>query len=418
MSKWLMILGCVAAWVPHATAENWADFRGPTGQGVYTGKPLPLEYGPGKNEVWKTEIPGKGWSTPIVVDGQLVLTTATPGEGRTDQSLRAICVDADSGKILWNVEVFQQKSASSPRIHSKNSYASPSAAWDGERYFVHFGHEGTAALDRNGKILWKQTGLRYAPVHGNGSTPIVVDGKLIFSIDGTDLQALIALSCKTGEVVWKADRNSTADKKFSFATPALVTHQGRTQIVSPASDGVYGIDPATGKELWKLRYSGFSVIPKPVYGKGLVFIATGYGPTSVIAFRPEGTGDITDKAIAWTMKRGAPNTPSMLLDGDALYLVSDAGQASCLEATTGNVIWQERLPGAYSASPILAGDRAYFTSEDGIGSVVRTGRDFEILAKNRMGERTFASFVPVDGSLYVRGDKHLYRFQVRSAASR
>lgn len=392
-------------------AENWPEFRGPTGQGHYNGKGLPLSWSTTENVAWKQPIPGKGWSSPVIWEGRIYLTSAMPIDGSKDQSLKALCLDAADGKLVWQTEVFRQDGAKTPGIHSKNSYASPSPLTDGKRLFVHFGHEGTACLDLAGNVLWRATEHRYAPVHGNGGTPILVEDKLIFSGDGADKQFVVALDVATGKAIWKTDRKSESPRKFSFSTPLLIDVNGRPQIVSPASDAVMAYDPKDGAEIWRVKYDGYSVIPRPVYGHGLVFISTSYNTPNVLAIRPDGRGDVTDSHVAWKLLKGAPHTPSPLLVGAELYLVSDRGVASCVDARTGKVHWQERAKDAYSASPFYADGKIYLQSEDGITTVLRAGTKFETLAESKLGERTFASYAVADGAIYLRTETQLYRIQ-------
>ena len=391
-------------------AEDWPEFRGPTGQGHY-GKALPTEWSTTKNVVWKQTIPGKGWSSPIVQDGRIYLTTAVPVPGSKDQSLQALCLDAAKGKLLWQTEVFRQDGAKAPRIHKKNSHASPTPLTDGRRLFVHFGHQGTACLDLDGKVLWRNTELRYVPVHGNGGSPILVKDKLVFSCDGFDKQFVVALDKDRGKVVWKTDRKCEAFKKFSFSTPLLIAANGREQIISPTSDAVVAYDPADGKEIWRAKYDGYSLIPRPVFGHGMVFLSSGYDLPSLLAIRVNGRGDVTKSHIAWTISKGAPLTPSPLLVKDELYMVSDGGLASCLDAKTGKVHWQERIGGAFSASPLHADGRIYLQSEEGVTTVLKIGTTFEQIAQNKMEERTFASFAAADGAIYLRTESKLYRIQ-------
>ncbi len=392
-------------------AEDWPEFRGPTGQGHYTGGPLPIEWSTTKNVVWKQPIPGKGWSSPIILDGKIYLTTAVAIEEGKDQSLRALCLEAARGKKLWDVEVFRQDGATAPKIHAKNSHASPSPVTDGRRLFVHFGHQGTACLELDGNLVWRTKELRYAPVHGNGGTPIVVDDHLIFSTDGADKQLMIALDKNTGKIAWKTDRKCEAYKKFSFGTPLLITVNGQRQVVSPASDVVIAYDPATGKEIWRVRYEGYSLIPRPVFGHGMVFLSTGYDSPSLMAIRADGTGDVTDSKVVWSQSKGAPHTPSPLLVGDELYVVSDRGIASCLDARTGKVHWQERIGGNFSASPLHADGKIYLQSEEGVTTILRAGTKFERLGQNDIQERTFASYAVADGAIYLRTETQLYRIQ-------
>ncbi len=394
-----------------ARADDWPEFRGPTGQGHARGS-LPTEWGPDRNVAWKQDIPGEGWSSPIICGGRVYLTAAVPGAG--GYSLRALCLDAKDGKIVWDTEALHE-GPRSPRPQSKNSHASPTPIVDGKdkRLYVHFGHEGTACLDLDGKVIWRQTGLRYSPVHGNGGSPILVDDLLVFSIDGADKQCVVALDRADGKVKWQTDRKSRAIKTFSFSTPLLIDVKGQKQIVSPASDVVTAYEPKTGAEIWRLRYSGYSVIPRPVYGHGLLFLSTSYDSPTLLAIRPDGKGDVTETHVAWTTKMGAPHTPSLLLDGDELYAVSDGGLASCFDAKTGKPHWQERLGGGFSASPILADGKLYFQNEDGTGYVVKAGTKYELLAKNEMKERTLASYAAADGALFIRTAKHLYRIEKR-----
>jgi outer membrane protein assembly factor BamB len=398
-----------------AAAESWPQFRGPTGQGVSPSTGLPVEWSPTKNVAWKQAIPGRGWSSPVVDGGRVYLTTAVPvgSPAVNNQSLRALCLDAATGKILWQQEVFHQDGATAPGSHEKNSHASPTPLLDGQRLYVHFGHQGTACLDLAGKVLWRNPSLKYSPVHGNGGSPILVDGKLVFSCDGGDQQFVVALDRDNGRVVWKTARTGNPDKPFSFGTPLLITVNGQPQVVSPGSGAVWAYDPASGRELWRVRHEGYSIIPRPVYGHGLVFVGTGYDSPTVVAIRPDGKGDVTDTHVAWTLRKAAPHAPSPLLVGDELYVVSDRGVASCLDAKTGRVHWQERLGGNFSASPLFADGRIYFQNEEGVGVVLRPGTRFERLAKNALEEQTLASYAVADGALFVRTERHLYRIQQR-----
>jgi outer membrane protein assembly factor BamB len=395
-----------------ARAGNWPEFRGPTGQGLVSDAPLPVEWGPARNVVWKQKVPGAGWSSPVVGGGRVYLTTAVAAAGGGGQSLRTLCLDAGTGKAVWDTEVFRP-GAGSPRIHRKNSHASPTPLLDGRRLYVHFGHQGTACLDLAGKVLWRNTDLKYAPVHGSGGSPILVDDLLVFSCDGGDKAFVVALDRDSGKVRWKTDRSVDADRKFSFSTPLLITVQGQKQVVSPGSDAVCAYDPGTGREVWRVRYDGYSVIPRPVFSHGLVFVCTGFNSPTLLAIRPDGKGDVTDTHVAWTVRRNAPLTPSLLLDGDELYMVSDGGMASCLDARTGRPHWQRRLGSAYSASPVLAAGRVYFQSEDGTGTVVQAGKEFKQLARNVLGERTLASYAAAGGALFIRTARHLYRIEAR-----
>ena len=396
----------LAALVP---AGDWPQFRGPTGQGLATDDKVPTQWTTTKHVSWKQDIPGKGWSSPVVVGGKVYLTTATSTQDR-DLSLRALCLDARNGKVLWNREVFRQDASKSPRIHTKNSHASPTPIVEGDRLYVHFGHQGTACLDLSGRVVWSNRDIHYDPVHGGGGSPVLVDDLLVFSTDGGDVREVIALEARTGKLRWRSKRSGTAGKSFSFGTPLVITVAGKKQIISPGSDMVGAYDPATGKEIWKVRYRGYSVIPRPVFGHGLVFLSTSFDSAELLAIKPDGKGDVTDTHIKWRLRKGAPHTPSPLLVGDELFVVGDRGLASCLDARLGTPHWQKRLGGrGYSASPVAAGGNVYFQSEDGVGTVVKAGKTYQQVARNELGERSLASCAVGDNSLFIRTEAHLYR---------
>ena len=392
-----------------AASGDWPEFRGPTGQGISTASSLPTEWSATKNVAWKIAVPGAGWSSPAISGGQIYLTTGvTNASGGV--SLRALAFDVASGRALWDSEIFSATEASVQPVHSKNSPASPTALVEGDRIYFHFGHHGTACLDRTGKILWRNHSLRYDPLHGNGGSPALVDDLLVFNSDGTKEPFVAALNKSTGDLVWKTPRTAKVKQHFSFCTPLVVTVNGRTQIITPGSGAVSALDPKDGREIWQAGYgNGYSVVPRPVFAHGLLFIATGFNRADLLAIRADGQGDVTDTHIAWRTTKGAPLTPSVVVVGDELYAVADSGVASCFDAKTGTVHWQERLEGNYSASPIAVGGLIYFLSEDGIGTVVKASRTFEKIATNRLGERTLASYAVADGALFIRSAGQLYR---------
>ena len=390
-------------------AADWPEFRGPTGQGISTATGLPVEWSATRNVAWKVAVPGAGWSSPAISGGKIFLTTGVANAGG-GVSLRALALDLASGRALWATEVFSASEASVQPVHDKNGPASPTPIVEGDRVYVHFGHHGTACLDGAGKIIWRQTGLPYSPLHGNGGSPALAGELLVFNADGTKEPFVVALNKATGEVAWKMPRIAEVRQKFSFATPLVITVNGRPQIITPGSGVVTALDPRDGRELWRVRYGGgYSVVPRPVFAHGLVFVATGYNRADLLAIRPDGEGDVTDTHIAWRTTKGAPLTPSVLAVGDELYAVADSGVASCFDARTGKIHWQERLEGNYSASPIVADGKIYFLSEDGVGTVVKAARAFEQIATNKLEERTLASYAVADGALFIRSAAHLYR---------
>jgi outer membrane protein assembly factor BamB len=391
-----------------AAAGDWPEFRGPTAMGISTAKDLPVRWSATENVVWKQAIPGTGWSSPVLRDGRVYVTTAVETESG-GLVLKVLALDAAKGTTLWDTVVFESP-VKGPSIHSKNGQASPTPIVTEDRIFVHFGHHGTAALDLKGGIVWHQNGIKYTPVHGNGGSPALVDGLLVFGVDGEKDPRVVALDAKDGKVRWETPRVTPAKRKFSFSTPLVVGESGKRQVISPGSGAVCAYDPKTGTELWRVRYGeGYSVVPRPVLADGMLFLASGYDRPVLHAIRTGGVGDVSDTHVAWTLAKGAPNTPSMVVVDDLLYCVSDSGIASAVEAKTGTVVWSERLGGDFSASIVYADGRLYFQNEVGVGFVVKPGRTFEVLAKNDLGERTLASYAVDDGALFIRTAGHLYR---------
>lgn len=385
-------------------ASDWPEFLG-SAQGHSDARNLPLKWSATENVQWKSAIPGKGWSSPIIKGDRLYLTTAV-SEGN-QVSLRVLALDVKSGKIVWNTEFRATEAA---KAHDKNSHASSTPIIEGDRLYTHFGHYGTACLDLAGKVLWRQTGLGYSPVHGNGGSPVIVDDALVFNADGGSDPFIAALDKRSGKVLWKVPRKTTAKKSFSFCTPLVIEVGGQKQVISPGSGVVCALEPKTGREIWRVRYGeGYSVVPRPVFGNGLIFLSSGFDRAVIYAIRPDGKGDVTDTHVAWTQERGAPKTPSLLLAGEELYGVADNGVAICVEARTGKLIWQERVGGNYSASPVFADGRIYLQNETGTGIVLQAGKEFHKLAENNLGERTLASYAIGDGALFIRGEENLYR---------
>jgi len=383
-------------------AEDWPAFRGPTGQGHSSEHNLPLEWNESRHVIWKAPVPGRGWSSPVVAGGRVWLTTAVIDRGA---SLRLLAFDAATGRELVDAEAFHVPSAR--LLNEKNSLASPTPIVEGDRVYVHFGAQGTAALTTTGEIVWKAR-FPYESQHGNGGSPTLYGDLLILSCDGADTAFVVALDKRTGKVRWKTQRRQPWDQAYS--TPLVINVGGRDQIMSVGAYRAAAYDPENGRELWRVSYDdGFSNVPRPVFGHGMVYIATGFQQPFLLAVRADGAGDVTRTHIAWTLNRGAPLTPSPLLVGDDLYVVNDNGIASALDAKTGAIHWQQRLGGTFSASPVLADGRIYFTSEDGETTVIAPGRQFRKLALNRIDEPTLASLAISGGSIFIRGESHLYR---------
>lgn len=406
----VLLVAVVMSWVdsPCSRAE-WPQFRGPDGQGHAVATGLPVRWSETEGIAWKTPLAGVGWSSPVVSRDRVYVTTAKETEPEAGRSLCLVCLDARTGTVLWDKELFRQ--SAEVKIHKKNSHASPTPVVDGEHVFAHFGTHGTACTTRDGEVVWKQT-LAYAPQHGSGGSPALAGDILVICCDGSDVQYVVGLDRGTGAIRWKTNRDTTPKKGFSFSTPLVIEVDGAAQAICPGSDAVFAYDPATGAEIWRVDWpNGYSVVPRPVFGAGLVFASSGYDKPVLHAIDPRGRGNVTATHVRWRMDRGAPNTPSVVVVGDEVYSVADSGVATCLDARTGAEHWKERLGGNFSASPLHADGLLYFQNEAGEAIVVKAGKIFEEVARNPLdGEaRTFASYA-VDGrSLLIRTESALYR---------
>jgi outer membrane protein assembly factor BamB len=397
-----------------AAADPWPDFRGPGGQGHSEATRLPAQWDESANIAWKTPLPGQGWSTPVIWGDQIWMTSAT----EDGKKLWALCVNRDTGKLEHEILVFNV--AKPEIINALNSYASPSPVIDAERVYVHFGTYGTAAIDtKTAKVVWQRDDLKLDHKEGPGSSPVLDGNRLILTCDGMDVQYVIALDTKTGETVWQTPRSVDLtpfdiDLRKAYATPLLATVEGQPQLISVGAQAAYGYDPATGRELWRFRFTGFSNVVRPVVDEQFMYLNTGYMKPQTIAVRLGGSGDITDTHLVWKNTQGNPNKPSPLLIDGLLYLISDkGGVASCLDAKTGEVVWTKRIGGNFSASPIYADGRIYFCDQDGKTIVVKPGREYDEIAVNELGDGFMASPIAVGQALYLRGKSHLYRVEAK-----
>jgi outer membrane protein assembly factor BamB len=400
--------------------ENWPQFRGPRGDGHSDAKALPLTWSETENVKWKAPIHGKAWSSPVIWGSQVWVTTA-PEEGTR---LHAICVDKESGKILRNIKLFDV--VLPQYVHPFNTYASPTPVIEEGRVYVTFGAPGTACIDtQSGKVLWQRRDLKCNHFRGAGSSPILHKNLLIMNFDGSDNQFVVSLDKDTGKTVWQTKRSvdfqdlgpdgepqAEGDFRKAFATPHVAAINGKDVLLSSGAKAHYAYDPATGKELWRVEERGqHSASSRPVLGHDFVFFPTGFSKAQLLAVKPNGSGVVTDTHIAWRAKRGVPNKPSLILRDDLLFMVDDNGFASCLEAKTGTELWQERIGGAYSASPIIAESRIYALSEDGRTVVFEAGREYRKLAENKLADGFMASPAVSGNALFLRTKKSLYRIE-------
>jgi len=412
-----------------SAVADWPDFRGPLADGHAsparnTIVGLPLHWSEVSNVVWKTAVPYRGWSTPIIWERQIWLTTASPD----GHDFFAVCVDADNGKVLFNERLFHCESPE-PLGNNLNGYASPSPIIESGHVYVHFGSYGTACLDtKTPKVMWKREDLPYRHFRGPNSSPVLFNNLLILTMDGIDLQYLVALDKETGKTVWKTDRTANwddleadgqpragGDFRKAYSTPLIVNVDGATQMLSIGSKAAYSYDPQTGREIWKINHAGFSGASRPLFEGGVAYFCTGHGKGEVLAVKVNGKGDATDK-ILWRNARGLPRMPSPVLVNDLLFIVNDSGIASCLEAATGKELWQERIGGEYAASVLYADGRVYCFSQQGKATVLKASRTFEVLATNELADGFMAS-PAVDGkTLILRTRSSLYRIEDKPAA--
>jgi len=392
---------------PVIVSGEWPQFRGPRSDNHADDVELPLKWSETGNVAWSCPIPGLGWSSPVICGNQIWMTTATE-EGR---SLRAVCVDRFKGTILGNVEVFTPEKPLV--INPKNSFASPTPVVEPGRAYVHFGTMGTAAINtENGRVVWRNTELKIDHKEGPGGSPILVGEKLVVLCDGMDEQYVAILDKHTGKTISKLPRlqplPSEPDFKKAYSTPLAVRIGGEETLVCPGSHQVEAHGPSG--PLWNVRYDGFSNVPQPVYSpeRNLLFVCTGFMKPQLWAIRPGGSGDVSESHVAWKFARQAPAIPSPVLIGDRLYVVHEQGVVTCVNAETGEQVWQGRTEGPFAASPLANRDRIYLFAEDGRGIVLKAGDAFEVLSENRLPGRILASPAAANGKLFVRTDTHLW----------
>ncbi|MFP6762848.1 MAG: PQQ-binding-like beta-propeller repeat protein [Planctomycetaceae bacterium] len=407
--RFLLCLTFCLALCDLSSAENWTRFRGPNGQGISSEKGLPTTWSAAEQVAWKTEIPGKGWSSPIVYQQHVFLTTAME-EG---VSCRVICINRKDGTVVWNTEVHRQQQGPMRR---QNSYATPTPVTDGRQIYAVF-YDGTVvAVDFSGRLVWKNREIKFFSLHGLGASPLLADGQLIMPFDGSSRTenrlgwkipwknaVILSLDTVTGSVRWKGRRG---ESRVGHVTPILVNDGA--QFVSAGGDRVQGFQTRTGKRIWSIYSQGEGVTPSPVVGGGLIFTSSGFEAPTIRAIRMGGTGDVTKTHIAWEQKKGVPALASLLYVDSRLYTITRDNILHCFEAATGTVEWMERLEGVHSASPVFADGLIHILSEDGVTRVLRPGPRYDEVARNSLGETCLASMAVSQGHFYLRSAKHLY----------
>ena len=409
------IIGCSLCFALCLTAsdstwgENWMRFRGPTGQGISSEKKLPVTWSATENIKWKTSLPGKGWSSPIVFEEHVFLTASTE-EG---VSCRVICINRKDGTIAWTTEVHRQKTGP---MRKQNSYATPTAVTDGKQVYSVF-YDGTVtAVDFSGKLVWKNSDLKFFSLHGLGASPILANGQVIMPFDGSSREetrvgwkvpwekaVILSLDAGNGSVRWKGTRGKS---RVGHVTPILINNGN--QLVSAGGDRVQGFDVMTGRRIWSVYSQGEGVTPSPVVGDGLIYTSSGFEAPTLRAIRFGGKGDVTETHIAWEQKRGVAALSSLLYIKPYLYSISRDNILHCLEASSGKIIWMQRLSGVHWASPVYADGRIYILSEEGVTLVLRPGAKYAEVARNDISVTCLASMAVSQGNFYIRSDQDLY----------
>jgi outer membrane protein assembly factor BamB len=427
----ILCASCVAWLATTAGAANWPQWRGPGGSGVSSERNLPAEWNVNKNIKWKTPIAGRGHSSPVVWGNKIFLTTAIEGDVVTGakavthiidgqeflhpdsigadrrHTFKVICINADTGKILWEQTAFE--GTPYDNRHRKSSYASSTPVTDGKSVYAFFGTEGLFAYDMNGKLVWKADLGKLGTVGmGTGTSPILYENLIIVQCDEESGAAsfIVALDKKTGKEVWRTARKVQA----SWATPMLVAGAKRTELITSGNEMVIAYDPATGKELWRHKGVDSNAIPSPVANQEMVFISAGFPAKVVMAINMGASGDLGE-SVVWKYAKGTAYVPSPILYGEYLYLTTDRGILTCLDAKTGEVKYEGGrlpIPATFTASPIAFEGKILLTSEDGDTFVIKAGPKHEILGTNSVGEPVYASPAVADGKIFIRGEKNIY----------
>jgi outer membrane protein assembly factor BamB len=397
-------------------AENWPMWRGPRGDGTSTETNIPLRWGPTENIAWRVAIPGQGHASPIIWEDHVFVVTCVP---QTEERI-LLCLDRKTGATRWQQTVVR---APLENLHPLNSRASSTPATDGQRVYVTFlqpdgtrvpyqqdrnvtpGHIVVAAYDFDGRQQWKVRPGRFSSIHGFCSHPVLFEDMVIVNGDHDGDAYLVALDRATGQVRWKVDREN---KTRSYSTPLIRQIGDRTQMILSGSMCVASYDPRDGSRHWIIDGPTEQFVASVVYNGQLVFMTAGFPDRHILAIRPDGHGNVTDSHIQWRTTRGCAYVPSPVVIGPYFLVVADNGVASCFEANRGRRLWLERLGKGYSSSLVAVNGLVYFTSDDGITTVIRPGEALDVVAKNEIGQACSSSFAVSQGQLLLRGQTHLF----------
>ncbi len=429
---------------PSLPAENWPGWRGPLGTGGSPDTDLPTEWSADSNIAWKAPLPGLGVSSPIVWGDRIFVTyqiganALRPGrhpslvqqgdpadagevplggkrhDGAADDKITLVvgAFDRASGNLAWEYEFAAEGAL--PETHQKNNLATSSPVTDGERVYAWFSNGQIVGLDMKGQLIWKRhLGEEYGAFNlswGHSSSPLIYEDRLFLICYHSESSYLLALDSQTGKELWKAERGEGVT---SYTTPVVIDGPDGPELIVNCSEGVEAHDPETGERLWYFEQANRFPIPAPIEGDGVVYLSRGYRSGPYMAIRAGGRGDISKTHVTWHVETGAPYVSSLVYYQGLIYMGNGLGIVTCVDAETGERIWQERLGGVYTASPVAGDGKIYLVGETGETLVVRAGRNPEVLARNSLGEQVIASPAIAGGQLFVRTSHHLFAIGTR-----
>lgn len=394
-----------------AYSQSWPSFRGGPSNGLSLESKIPVRWSDTEHVAWKTPIHGRAWSSPVVEGNEIWLTTAT----EDGLKMFAVCAALDSGKVLHDQLIFEN-TAVQPDFHATNTYGSPTPVIEGPFVYVHFGAYGTACLRRSDCTkVWERRDLPCNHYRGAGSSPIIYQGLLIFHMDGFDHQYAVALDCKTGATVWKADRKvdygtDNGDYYKAFSTPLVISVGGKDQLISPAAMACLSLNPKTGEEIWRVRYPEHSTTVRPVFDGSRLYFSTGFSKAQMLCVKADGSGDVTKTHIVWAQNKGIGSKPSPVLVQGRLFDITDDGVICRLDLATGEPVWKQRLGGKFSASLVATKDHVVAVDHDGKGYVFTIEDEPKLVGENQLPDGCNASPAIVGNSLLLRTTTTLYKF--------
>lgn len=414
-----VLISILCASVLNAQQIEWTHLRGSNLNGISKEKVVPLIWNDSTNVVWKTRIGGRGWSSPVVFDNQVWLTTAS-ADG---QQMYGVCIDFNNGKQIFSILLFEPERVNSK--HDFNTYATPTPCIEEGFVYMHFGTYGTACVrTKNGSVVWKRTDMNCDHIQGPGSSPIIYKDLIILHIEGTDVQYIIALNKTTGKTVWKTERPHEYYEKIpeigrkAYITPIIVSVNGKDLLISNGSAACIAYDPETGKEFWRIIQGEDSTIAMPFEENGTVFFYTSFVTDKdgtqyceLMAADPSGKGDVTGSKIIWRLKSPILQLLTPVVKDGLIYTIDTKNNLYCLEAPTGNIVYSKHLIGRYNSSPIYAGGYIYFISTRGETLIIKEGKKLEIVNKNKLPGEVYATPAVLRNSLIIRTSNYLYRIK-------